>query len=73
MTSRHRLVIVDDEPNIGLSLRLILEREGYAVTVCESAASFRAEYRPGRADLVLLDDSFKVHLTIAQGEIVFAG
>ena len=25
------------------------------------------------ADLVLLDDSFKVHLTIAQGEIVFAG
>ena len=25
------------------------------------------------ADLVLLDDSFKVHLTIAQGEIVFTG
>jgi N-acetylglucosamine-6-phosphate deacetylase len=25
------------------------------------------------ADLVLLDDAFKVHLTIAQGEIVFAG
>ena len=25
------------------------------------------------ADLVLLDDSFKVHLTVAQGEIVFAG
>jgi N-acetylglucosamine-6-phosphate deacetylase len=25
------------------------------------------------ADLVLLDDSFKVHLTIAQGEMVFAG
>jgi N-acetylglucosamine-6-phosphate deacetylase len=25
------------------------------------------------ADLVLLDEAFKVHLTIAQGEIVFAG
>ena len=25
------------------------------------------------ADLVLLDDSFKVHLTVAQGEIVFSG
>ena len=55
MTPRHRLLIVDDEPNIGLSLRLILEREGYAVTVCESAAAFHAEYRAGRTDLFLLD------------------
>ena len=29
-----RILIVDDEPNIGLSLRLILEGEGYGVTVC---------------------------------------
>ena len=55
MTSPHRLVIVDDEPNIGLSLRLILEREGYAVVVCESAAAFHEAYGPGRADLFLLD------------------
>jgi len=55
MTSIHRLVIVDDEPNIGLSLRLILEREGYGVTVCESARDFHAAYRAGRADLYLLD------------------
>jgi two-component system nitrogen regulation response regulator NtrX len=55
MTSPHRLVIVDDEPNIGLSLRLILEREGYAVVVCESAAAFHEIYGPGRADLFLLD------------------
>ena len=52
--ARH-IVIVDDEPNIGRSLRLILEGEGYRVTVCESAAKFQAE-RPGRgADLYLLD------------------
>ncbi|MEO7191573.1 MAG: sigma-54 dependent transcriptional regulator [Vicinamibacterales bacterium] len=55
MTSKHRIAIVDDEANIGLSLRLILEREGYAVTVCESVAQFHAEYRGGRADLYLLD------------------
>ena len=55
MTPRHRIVIVDDEPNIGLSLRLILEREGYAVTICESVAAFQAEPGPGRADLFLLD------------------
>jgi two-component system, NtrC family, nitrogen regulation response regulator NtrX len=50
-----RIAIVDDEPNIGLSLRLILEREGYAVTVFESATRFHAERRAGRADLYLID------------------
>ena len=56
MTSRKRhIVILDDEPNIGLSLRLILEREGYRVTVCESVASFQAERGRGRGDLYLLD------------------
>jgi two-component system nitrogen regulation response regulator NtrX len=51
---RH-VVVVDDEPNIGRSLRLILEGEGYRVTICESAARFQAERRKGRADLYLLD------------------
>ncbi len=46
MTRKRRIVIVDDEPNIGLSLRLILEREGYRVTIFESAAQFHAERRP---------------------------
>ena len=31
-----RVLIVDDEENIGRSLRMILEREGYAVNVCRS-------------------------------------
>jgi two-component system nitrogen regulation response regulator NtrX len=52
--ARH-IVILDDEPNIGLSLRLILEGEGYRVTVCESVSAFRAERRRARADLYLLD------------------
>jgi two-component system nitrogen regulation response regulator NtrX len=52
--SRH-IVVVDDEPNIGLSLRLILEREGYRVTVCGSAAEAQPPGSTGRADLYLLD------------------
>jgi two-component system nitrogen regulation response regulator NtrX len=52
---KRHIVIVDDEPNIGLSLRLILEGEGYRVTVCESAARFQAERARARADLYLLD------------------
>ena len=55
MTRMRHIVVVDDEPNIGKSLRLILEGEGYRVTVCESAAQFHAERRRGRADLYLLD------------------
>jgi len=36
-----RVFIVDDEENIGRSLKLILEREGYAVSVAASAAGAR--------------------------------
>lgn len=49
-----RILIVDDEPNIGASLKLILDREGFAVEVCHSAGDFRkATCRP--ADLYILD------------------
>jgi two-component system nitrogen regulation response regulator NtrX len=51
---KHTL-IVDDEPNIGRSLRLILEGEGYTVTVCRSAAEFRAAAANRRPDVYLLD------------------
>jgi two-component system nitrogen regulation response regulator NtrX len=55
MKRTHRIVVVDDEPNIGSSLRLILEGEGYGVTICASAAEFQAQRAAGRADLYLLD------------------
>lgn len=48
-----RVLVVDDEENIGRSLRLILEREGYAVSVCHSVSAFRDF--SGRADVYLLD------------------
>jgi two-component system nitrogen regulation response regulator NtrX len=55
MTHRRHLVIVDDEPNIGLSLRLILERAGYSVAVCDSVAALDVERAKRRANLYLLD------------------
>src|ERR1700685_3578402 len=48
-----RILVLDDEPNIGASLRLILEREGYAVTLARSIAE--AKPAAERADLLLLD------------------
>jgi two-component system nitrogen regulation response regulator NtrX len=50
-----RILIVDDEENIGRSLRLILEREGYAVSICGSAAEFQSHPEARRADAFLLD------------------
>mgnify|MGYP003576626705 CR=1 FL=1 len=50
-----RIVIVDDEPNIGLSLQLILEREGYSVLICHTAGEFRSRGPAQRADAYLLD------------------
>jgi two-component system nitrogen regulation response regulator NtrX len=55
VTRTRHVVVVDDEPNIGRSLRLILEGAGYRVTVFESAARFQAERSKARADLYLFD------------------
>jgi two-component system, NtrC family, nitrogen regulation response regulator NtrX len=50
-----RVVVVDDEENIGLSLRLILERTGYKVTLCRSVAEFQGSSEAAAADVLLLD------------------
>jgi two-component system nitrogen regulation response regulator NtrX len=54
MTSR-RILVVDDEENIGRSLRMILEREGYQVNSVGSAAEMRSIPERTRMDLFLLD------------------
>ena len=48
-----RVLIVDDEENIGRSLRLILEREGYAVSTCLSVGEAKAFSQ--RPDVYLID------------------
>ena len=50
-----RILIVDDEENIGRSLRMILEREGYGIAVCRSIREFRAHPDAERADAFLFD------------------
>jgi DNA-binding response OmpR family regulator len=51
----HRILIVDDEPNIVLALELLMKKEGYevhAVDDGERAVQAAKELRP---DLILLD------------------
>ena len=51
----HRVLVVDDEPNIVISLEFLLKKEGYSVVVAgdgEAALQQAEQFRP---DLVLLD------------------
>ena len=48
-----RIIVVDDEINIGRSLQMVLEREGYTVTTFNSAGDFNRS--KSNADAYLLD------------------
>jgi two-component system nitrogen regulation response regulator NtrX len=50
-----RILLVDDEPNLGASVRLVLEGAGYGVEICRTAAEFRRRAGGGRVDAYLLD------------------
>jgi two-component system nitrogen regulation response regulator NtrX len=50
-----KILIVDDEVNIGASLKMVLEGAGYHVQLCGTAAEFRAQMFTARADAYLLD------------------
>jgi two-component system nitrogen regulation response regulator NtrX len=49
------IVVVDDEENVGASLRLVLEGAGYAVDVCRSGADLRRHLARAHADAYLVD------------------
>ena len=49
------VLVVDDEPDIRVTVKDILEDEGYTVSVAESAAAAREARRQRRPDVVLLD------------------
>jgi DNA-binding response OmpR family regulator len=50
-----RVLVVDDEPNIVMSLRFLMEREGFEVEVAASGQAAVAALGREPADLVLLD------------------
>lgn len=51
----HRVLIVEDEPQVAASLRELLEREGYAVTHAGSIAEARRALAGETLDVMLLD------------------
>lgn len=51
----HKILIVDDEPNIVLSLEFLMEQSGFAVAVARDGDEALAQMTRFRPDLVLLD------------------
>jgi DNA-binding response OmpR family regulator len=73
-----RVLVVDDEPNIVMSLRFLMEREGFEVEVAPTGEAALEALGQAPADLVLLDvmmpklDGFEVCQRI-RGNPVWAG
>jgi DNA-binding response OmpR family regulator len=55
MTSQATILIVDDEPNILLSLQFVMKKAGYGVRTASDGAEALAEIARAKPDLVLLD------------------
>jgi two-component system, OmpR family, response regulator ChvI len=53
--SKARILIVDDDPDITLTFRIGLERNGFAITVFNDPIKALSSYRAGLYDLLLLD------------------
>lgn len=49
------VLLVDDEPNILLSLKFLMQKEGYEVLVAKTGDEALAVARQSRPDLVILD------------------
>ncbi len=66
----HSVLVVDDEPNIVLSLEFLMKREGFDVRVAEDGEAALAAVEERVPDLILLDvmmpkrDGFDVCQTI---------
>ena len=50
-----RILVVDDDPGISEMVAILLESEGYDVTVCANGSHVMPIFRAERPDLVLLD------------------
>jgi two-component system response regulator ChvI len=52
---KKRILVVDDEPDIGLTLKIILERYGFTVDSFAVPKTALENFKPGLYDLIILD------------------
>jgi DNA-binding NtrC family response regulator len=54
-SSRKKILLVDDEPDVLFAVRLALENGGFAVHAYENPEKALRDYRPGSYDLLIID------------------
>jgi DNA-binding response OmpR family regulator len=59
MEHKHHILVVDDEPNVLVTYRLILQQRGYRVSAALSSEEARQAIITDRIDLVLCDLSLE--------------
>ncbi len=52
---RHRILVIDDKPDVALTLRMLLERAGHEVITAENGRRGLRTFYETRPDLVVLD------------------
>jgi DNA-binding NtrC family response regulator len=57
--SKSHILVVDDEPNVLVTYRLILQQQGYTVSAAISSEEARACLQKGGVDLLLCDLSLE--------------
>ena len=53
--NKQKIMIVDDDKNIAQLIRLLLEKQGYAVTTCENGSEALRLFESTKPDLLILD------------------
>jgi len=59
MTRKPNILVVDDEPNVLVTYRLILQQQGYDVSAAMSAEEARKRLEERKVDLLLCDLSLE--------------
>ena len=52
---QHRLLVVDDDPDIGMMIKMMLEYKGFSVTVVERAEKIDAVLNENNIALIIMD------------------
>jgi DNA-binding response OmpR family regulator len=55
MNKNARILVLDDDPDIGTMIKMMLEYKGYKVTVSDRADMAQQTLNNGRVDLIIMD------------------
>ena len=55
MAAKHRILVVDDEPDVGAVIKIGLEKEGFQVDVFTDPVVILGQFKPGIYDILLID------------------